>query len=198
MWTSLGLCARQSCITRKMTHPSQILEFDTTGHETVLLVTCGGTLCLYLLRIMTATILLSNYSILDNTEIDLCAIGIINSLVTITAVWQMTSFLLSMPMKSVKNTREMKWVLLCLINIIILCGSWWFVMVIDENFMMPHIEILYFGSRFGHMFGSMLEPFLSLYKIHAAMTAYEIYKETVQLLPLVDCLRNLAAQAIWL
>ena len=123
MWTSLGLCARQSCITRKMTHPSQILEFDTTVHETVLLVTCGGTLCLYLLRIMTATILLSNYSILDNTEIDLCAIGIINSLVTITAVWQMTSFLLSMPMKSVKNTREMKWVLLCLINIIVLCGS---------------------------------------------------------------------------
>ena len=177
------LCARQSCIARKITHPSQILDFDTKGHETLLLVTCGGTFCLYLLRIITATILLSNYSSLDKTEIDLCAIGIINSLVTITAVWQMTSFLLSMPMKSVKNTREMKWVLLCLINIIVLCGSWWFVMVIDENLMMPHVEILYFGPRFGHMFGSMLEPFLSLYKIHAAMTAYEIYKETVQLLP---------------
>ena len=176
------LCARQSCITRKITHPSQLLDFDTKGHETVLLVTCGGTFCLYLLRIMTATILLSNYSIFDKTEIDLCAIGIINSLVTITAVWQMTSFLLSMPMKCVKNTREMKWVLLCLINIIILCGSWWFVMVIDETFMIPHIEILYFGPRFAQIISSMLEPFLSLYKIHAAMTAYEIYKEVVQLL----------------
>ena len=92
--------------------------------------------------------------------------------------------------------------MLCLMNIITLCGSWWFVMIIHENFMMPHIEILYFGPRFRHMFGSMLEPFRSLYKIHAAMTAYEIYKETVQLLPLgrasVDCLRNLAAQATWL
>ena len=177
------LCTRQSCITRKMTHPSQILDFDTKGHETVLLVTCGGTFCLYLLRIITATILLSNYSILDKTEIDLCAIGIINSIVSISAVWQMTSFLISLPMKSLKNTREMKWVLLCLINIIVLCGSWWFVMIIDENLMMPHIEILYFGPRFAHIISSMLEPFLSLYKIHAAMTAYEIYKETVQLLP---------------
>ena len=176
------LCARQSWIARKITQHSEVLDFHTKGPETVLLVASGGAFCLYLLRIITAIALLSKYSILDKTEIDLCAIGIINSLVTITAVWQITSFLLSMPMKSVKNTREMKWVLLCLINIIILCGSWWFVMIIDETFMIPHIEILYFGPRFAHIISSMLEPFLSLYKIHAAMTAYEIYKEVVQML----------------
>ena len=53
-------------------------------------------------------------------------------------------------------------------------------MIVDKKMRMPPIEILYFGPHVGHVLGCILEPFLSLYIIHAAMTAYEIYKETVQ------------------
>ena len=50
-------------------------------------------------------------------------------------------------------------------------------MTFDKKSCLPQIEILYFGRRYGHILTSILEPFVSLYKIHAAVSAYEIYKE---------------------
>ena len=176
------LCFCQSCKMRKTSYHSNVLEFYPKGNEIVLFITSGGTFFLHFLRIITAVILLCKHGDLDKNEIDLCVIGIINSLVTMTTVWQMTSFLLSMPMKSVTNRPEVKWLLVCLINIIVLCGTGWFVMILDQRLTLPPIEILYFGPRYGHVLGSILVPFLSFYKIHAAMTAYESYKETIQVL----------------
>ena len=176
------LCFRLSCTMRKTSYHSDVLEFYPKGNEIVLFITSGGTFFLHFLRIITAVILLCKHGDLDKNEIDLCVIGIINSLVTMTTVWQMTYFLLSMPMKSVTNRPEVKWLLVCLINIIVLCGTGWFVMILDQMLTLPPIEILYFGPRYGHVLGSILVPFLSFYKIHAAMTAYESYKETIQVL----------------
>ena len=119
--------------------------------EIVLLITSGGKFFLHFLRIITAVILLCKHGDLDKNKIDLCVIGIINSLVTMTAVWQLTSFLLCIPMKSVTNILEVKWYVVFLINIIVLCGSGWFVMILDEKLTMPPIEILYFGPRIGHV-----------------------------------------------
>ena len=63
---------------------------------------------------MTAVLLFSKDRHLDKNEVDLCAIGIINSLISITAIWQMTSFLLSISIKSFENRRGGKWTLVCL------------------------------------------------------------------------------------
>ena len=176
------LCFRQSCNMIKTSYHSDALEFHPKGNAIVLLITSGGKFFHHFLRIITAVILLCKHGDLDKNEIDLCVIGIINSLATMTTVWQITSFLLSMPMKSVTNRPEVKWLLVCLINIIALCGTGWFVMILDQRLTVPPIEILYFGPRLGHVLGSILVPFLSFYKIHAAMTAYESYKETIQVL----------------
>ena len=85
------LCAYQACITRNMTHRSNVFDFNLKGHEIFLLVTCGGTFCFHLLRIITAIILLSVSSDLDKNVVDMCAIGMVNSILSMTVVWQMTA-----------------------------------------------------------------------------------------------------------
>ena len=41
--------------------------------------------------------------------------------------------------------------------------------------------MLYFGSDAGYVTGALLEPFVDFYKLHAAMSAYEFYKEQSQI-----------------
>ena len=127
------LFARQSCITRKMVLQSGHFAFNLKGHDMVLLITSSGTFCLYILRIITAVVLLCKDSDLSSSEVELCVICIINSVLAMTTVWQITSFLVSIPMKSFRNRFQAKWVLACLINIIVLCGIGWLTMVVDDK-----------------------------------------------------------------
>ena len=152
-------------------------ELSMNGNEMVLLLASGGTLCHCFIRMLSAAAVLSSSTNTDRDDIDLCVIGLIHSLVTVVPAWQMTSFLLSIPRRTIESRRQLKFTLACLINIIVMCGTGWLVLTLDNKSTYPSIEMLYFGSDAGYVTGALLEPFVDLYKLHTAMSAYEFYKE---------------------
>ena len=89
-------------------------------------------------------------------------------------IWLMTSYLLRVQKYKIKSPLEMKWNLICLINIIVTNSMQWMVESIQiEDSPLP---CQYFTEHTGQVIGILLNPFSTLYGLHAAMVAYETYK----------------------
>ena len=57
---------------------------------------------------------------------------------------------------------------------VVLNATNWLVSIAEENSWMDFQS--YFGSQLGKVMGVLMEPFASLYGLHAAIIAYETYK----------------------
>ena len=148
------------------------------GHEMMLLVSSHGIFCQRIfLMIAAAGILLTNHELDGETHI-LCTTAIVLSTVKVVMVWQMAGLLISIPRQKLDNSCDVldkKRISVCLISVIVMSGTQWLITSI-ENKSFP-LERLYFGDNPGQALGILLEPFETIFELHAAMMALELYKE---------------------
>ena len=147
------------------------------GHDMLLLFCTGGIFTLYTLRIAAATGMLL-YP--DNDHVDEshkgvptdCAYAIVSASVSIIKVGLMTLFLLIIQRQAISN-EEKKWTVACLIFASVMNATQWLYDVIGGSEWSVLGE--YIGEHAGEVITVLLEPFASLYGLHAAMIAYEAY-----------------------
>ena len=147
------------------------------GHDMLLLFCTGGIFTLYILRIASATGILL-YP--DNDHVDEshkgvptdCAYAIVSASVSIIKVGLMTLFLLIIQRQAISN-EEKKWTLACLIFASVMNATQWLYDVMDGSEWSVLGE--YIGEHASEVITVLLEPFASLYGLHAAMIAYEAY-----------------------
>ena len=95
------------------------------SHEMMLLICCVGIFgqCIFL---TTAAVgILMNSQRIDRQEHISCVIGIVYSAVKILMMWQLTVFLIGIPRREFEGEfhhDRRKWVLICLINVMVVCG----------------------------------------------------------------------------
>ena len=147
------------------------------SHETMLLICCIGIFCQCIFLVTAAVGILMNSQVIDRQEHISCVIGIVYSAVKILMMWQMTVFLIGIPRREFEGEfhhARRKWVLICLINVMVVCGVQWIITSLTTN---PfQLQRHYFGDVAGDAIWILLEPFGTLYGLHAAMMAYELYK----------------------
>ena len=135
--------------------------------------------CIFLLTAGAGN-LLSNKNLLNPQEDISCKIAIAYSVVKMISVWQMTSFLARIPRqhygRSVEHAQT-KWVLVCLATVVVTAGVHWLSTSLEEKAFL--LQRLYFGDKAGNVIGVLLEPFETIYDLHAAMVAYELYKSKI-------------------
>ena len=163
---------------RSIRGSSDSVIWKLKGHEMMLLVSSHGIFCQRIfLMIAAADILLTNHALDGETHI-LCTIAIVLSTVKVVMVWQMAGLLISIPRQKLDNSCDVldkKRISVCLISVIVMSGTQWLITSID-NKSFP-LERLYFGDKPGQAIGVLLEPFETIFELHAAMTALELYKE---------------------
>ena len=148
------------------------------GHDMMLIVSSQGIFCQRIfLLIAAAGILLTNHELDEETHI-LCTIAIVQSTAKVLVVWQMAGFLISIPRQKLDNSYDVldkKRISVCLISVIVISGTQWLITSLN-NKSFP-LERLYFGDKPGQAIGILLEPFETIFELHAAMTALELHKE---------------------
>ena len=148
------------------------------SHEMMLLI-CGiGIFCQCIFLLMAAAGILMNNQTVDKEMHLSCVIAIVYSTVKVLMMWQMTVFLIGIPRRQFDSEIENganKRVLVCLVNVMVLCGIKWMILSLENNTFI--LQRLYFGIVAGEAIGVLLEPFGTIYGLHAVMMAYELYKD---------------------
>ena len=143
-------------------------------HDVMLLLCSCGLFCQSMFRLSSAAgLLFTQYSNNPN-DLALYVFAIFYSIVIMIMTWQMTSFLLRVQKYKIQSHLEMKWNLVCLINIIVTNAMQWLIesVTIEES----PLPCTYFSEKTGRVVGILLNPFATLYGLHAALMAYETYK----------------------
>ena len=149
------------------------------GHEIMLIVCSYGifTQCILLLTAGAGN-LINNGNVMSPEEHTSCKIAIVYAVVKILTAWQMTVFLSRIPRQKFGNPSEhvkIKLVLVCLISVMVICGVQWLITSLENKMFL--LQRLYFGDKAGKAIGILLEPFGTIYSLHAATVAYELYGE---------------------
>ena len=151
------------------------------GHEIMLLVCCFGIFCHCVFLLLSAGgILINNHEdrTAEHTLSKLCILAIVHAVVRMIMVWQMTVFLIGLPRRTFDTPfahAEKKWVLIRLISVIVISGTQWLITSMANSSIIV-LQRIFFGKVAGEVVGDILEPFGTLYGLHAAMMAYELYR----------------------
>lgn len=150
------------------------------AHDVLLLLCSCGIFCQCIMRLVAGCGLLLSEPLEPHLghHKALSIYAIIYSLAIILMIWQMTAFLLQVQGIRMTNICEIKWVLVCLIYISVANGTRWLVESISINTW--HVQCAFYGEGAGNAVGTLLEPFATLYGLHAATVAYEVYKSILQ------------------
>ena len=105
-----------------------------------------------------------------------CIMAIIFSAFEVLTVWKTSGLLVRIPRldRPFQGDRK-KAISLCLISISVISGTQWLITSIERK-SFP-IKKLYFGDTHGEGIGVLLEPFETIFELHAAIMAYELYCE---------------------
>ena len=155
-----------------------VLRTKLKGHEIMLLVCSYGIFCqsIFLLTAAAGS-LITNHGLAAEKRFS-CIIAVVHSTVKVLMVWQMTGFLISIPRQKCDrlfDVPDKKISSVCLITVIVVSGTQWLIASIEHKTFL--LEKLYFGDNSGEAIGILLEPFETIFELHAAMVAYELYKE---------------------
>ena len=156
----------------------RVLRTKLKGHEIMLHVCSYGIFCQSIFLLTAAAgILITNHGLAAEKRVS-CIVAVVHSTVKVLMVWQMTRFLISIPRQKCDRSFDVfdkKRTAICLIAVMVVSGAHWLITSI-ENKTFP-LEKLYFGDNFGKAIGILLEPFETIFELHAAMVAYELYRE---------------------
>ena len=175
----VGLLNYQSFITnRSETIPVKpgisALHGLLAGHDRLLLLSCGGIFAIHIFRLIGAIDLFCRLSSVGREDIVLASYEAVFSIFRMYMFWLMTSFILIVQRQMILSVTEAKVVLTCLLYVVALNATNWLVSIAEENSWMDFQS--YFGPQLGEVMGVLMEPFASLYGLHAAIIAYETYK----------------------
>ena len=144
------------------------------GHDRLLLLSCGGIFAISIFRLIGTIDLFYRISSVGREDIVLASYAAIYSIFQMYLFWLMTSFILIVQRQMIPSVTEAKVVLACLLYVVALNTTNWLVSITEEN---SWIDLQsYYGSQLGEVMGVLMEPFASLYGLHAAIIAYETYK----------------------
>ena len=144
----------------------------------MLLVCSYGIFCRNIFLLIAAAGSLTTIHDLDAEKSVCCTIAVVHSMAKVIIVWQMTGLLITIPRQICDHSFDVldkKRISVYLISVIVISGTQWLITSI-ENKSFP-LERLYFGEKPGQAIGILLEPFETIFEFHAAMMAYELYKE---------------------
>ena len=87
----------------------------------------------------------------------------------------MTSFLAIVQRQLLRRPQEVKWTLIALACSVVWNATLW----LQESLELASWDELrmFYGETVGRLIGTLLEPVATLYGLHAAMVAYEAYKD---------------------
>ena len=144
------------------------------GHDVMLLLCTCGIFCQCFIRLTAVIGLLASASYKNNDEFAILIFGLVYSIVIVVYIWYSTSFLLRIQRRNLMSPLEIKWVLATLVFIATSNATEWLIdtIIVQE---WP-VQGRYFGKTAGRAIGVLLDPFTTLYGLHAAMVAYEAYK----------------------
>ena len=148
------------------------------GHEIMLLVCSYGIFCQNIFLLIAAAGSLTTIHDLDAEKSVSCTIAVVRSMAKIIMVWQITGLLITIPRQTCDHSFDVldkKRISVFIISVIVISGTQWLITSIN-NKSFP-LERLYFGEKPGQVIGILLEPFETIFELHAAMMAYELYKE---------------------
>ena len=144
------------------------------GHDRLLLLSCSGIFAISIFRLMGAIQMFGRYSSVGREEIVLASYAVIYSIFRLYLFWLMTSFILIVQRQMIQSVTEAKVAMKCLLYVVALNGTNWLISIVDVN---SWIELQsYYGPTLGKIMGALMEPFVSLYGLHAAIVAYETYQ----------------------
>ena len=144
------------------------------SHDRVLLLSCVGIFTIAFFRFFGAIGILTRGHV-TSEEIALACFTIIYSTFKIYAVWLMTSFLAIVQRQLLRRPQEVKWTLVALACSVVLNATMW---LQDSLELASWDELkMFYGDIVGRLIGTLLEPVATLYGLHAAMIAYEAYKD---------------------
>ena len=144
------------------------------SHDRVLLLSCVGIFTVAFFRFFGAIGILTRGHV-TSEEIALACFTIIYSTFKIYAVWLMTSFLAIVQRQLLRHPQEVKWTLIALACSVVWNATLW----LQESLELASWDELrmFYGDTVGRLIGTLLEPVATLYGLHAAMVAYEAYKD---------------------
>ena len=144
------------------------------SHDKVLLLSCVGIFTVAFFRLFGAIGILTRGHVTGD-EIALACFTIIYSTFKIYAVWLMTSFLAIVQRQLLRRPQEMKWTVIALACSVVWNATLW----LQESLELASWDELrmFYGDTVGRLIGTLLEPVATLYGLHAAMVAYEAYKD---------------------
>ena len=140
-------------------------------HDSLILLCNCGLFSLYIFRIASAFGLLLHEG-LHPDYIITCIFSIAGGIVAIIQVALMTLFLLVVQRQSIPQEGR-RWTYVCLMYATVMSTAQWLYGVKKESEWTVVGE--YIGDRQGEVLTLLLEPFATLYRLHAAMVAYEAY-----------------------
>ena len=156
----------------------RMLRTKLKGHEIMLHVCSYGIFCQSILLLTAAAgSLITNHGLAADKRFS-CIIAVVHSTVKVLMVWQMTDFLISIPRQKCDRSFDVpdkKRLSIYLITMIVVSGTQWLIASIENKTFL--LEKLYFGDNSGEAIGILLEPFETIFELHAAMVAYELYRE---------------------
>ena len=175
------------CTYAKLREKTNYISYDNVddynwklkGHE-IMLIVCSYGIFTHCIMLLTAGAgnLINNGNVMSPEEHISCKIAIVYAVVKILTAWQMTVFLSRIPRQKFGNPSEhvkIKLVLVCLISVMVICGVQWLITSLENKMFL--LQRLYFGDKAGKAIGILLEPFGTIYSVHAATVAYELYGE---------------------
>ena len=144
------------------------------GHDRLLLLSCGGIFAISIFRLIGAIQMFGRFSSVGTEDIVLASYAAIYSIFRIYLFWFMTSFILIVQRQVIQSVTEAKVAMKCLLYVVALNAINWLLSIADVN---SWIELQsYYGPTLGRIVGALMEPFVSLYGLHAAIVAYETFQ----------------------
>ena len=175
----IALLFYQSRVSRTSVFPlkSGVSVLNGFGnHDKILLLSCGFIFLLNIFRFVGAiNLLLRPESVTDYDEFYLAVYAVVYSSFELFLMWMMTLFLFVVQRQLIVGTRQIKWTLVCLLYTVVYNGVQWVIHSFEtDDWVLLQAA---FGDKSGKVLGLWLEPVAALYGIHAAIVAYEAYKD---------------------
>ena len=149
----------------------------TEAHDVLLLVCSCGIFCLCFFQTASAVgLLLCSDQVDQGDNVAQYIFAIAYSFFIVPTIWYMTTFLLRVQRQlgRVRDPLETKWTMVLLVNIMVTNGMQWLIESVAR--VESPLTRKFFAGQTGDVMSIVLNPFTTLYGLHAAMIAYEAYR----------------------
>ena len=145
------------------------------SHDKILVLASVGIFIIGIFHFSGAVGLLFRASSIEHDRLIFASFAVFYALFQVSFIWIMTLFLLIVQRQSIHGFAQTKWTLICLLYSIVLNVTQW----LSSSLEIESWQFLAdaYGKTTGMAISVTLEPVVSLYGLHAAMVAYETYRD---------------------